>query len=60
MGGAHLAATPQLSFRLELVAECHDNWQHDTVGALLVAMQATTPHSISIELLFSLSHFSVR
>jgi hypothetical protein len=54
MGGTHSAASLQLSFLLELVAECHDNWQHDIVGALPVATQATTPHSISIELLFSL------
>jgi hypothetical protein len=42
--GRHSAA-----FLPQLVAECHDNWQHDTVDALPVATQATTPHSISME-----------
>jgi hypothetical protein len=50
-----LAATLQLSFLLELVAECHARWQHDTIGALPVATQATTPLSISTELQLSLS-----
>jgi hypothetical protein len=55
MGGSHLAATLQLSFLLELVAECHDSWQHDTIGVLPVATQTTTPHLISTELVLSLS-----
>jgi hypothetical protein len=55
IGGTHLAATLRLSFLLELVAECHDSWHHDTVSALPVATQATMPHSISTELLLSLS-----
>jgi hypothetical protein len=50
-----LAATLQLSFLLELVAECHDSWQHDTIGVLPVATQTTTPHLISTELVLSLS-----
>jgi hypothetical protein len=61
MGGTHLAAILQLSFLLELVAECHDSWQHDTVGALPFATQATMLHTISTELLLSLSlSFSIR